>query len=90
MKSRDDVLTVLTHLGYLAYDRNRKEVYVPNEEVRSAFANAVRGTDWTPVVQAIQKSEQLLEATWSRRGKGMGILCFSPENIRINQPWWWN
>lgn len=65
-KSRDDVLTVLIHLGYLAYDRDRREAYVPNEEVRSAFANAVGGTDWTPVVQAMQKSERLLAATWNR------------------------
>lgn len=65
-KSRDDVLTALIHLGYLAYDRDRKEVYVPNEEVRSAFANAVEGTGWTPVVQAIQKSEHLLAATWNK------------------------
>ena len=65
-KSRDDVLTVLIHLGYLAYDREKREVYVPNEEVRTAFANAVGGTDWTPVVQAMHKSEQLLAATWNK------------------------
>ena len=62
-KSRDDVLTVLIHLGYLAYDREKREVYVPNEEVRTAFANAVQGADWAPVAQAIQRSKQLLEAT---------------------------
>ena len=65
-KSRDDVLTVLIHLGYLAYDKGRKEVYVPNEEVRTAFANAVSGTDWTPVVEAIQRSEKLLADTWRK------------------------
>lgn len=65
-KSRDDVLTVLIHLGYLAYDWEKKEVYVPNEEVRSAFANAIQGTDWTPVVRALQQSDRLLAATWKR------------------------
>lgn len=65
-KNRDDVLTVLIHLGYLAYDRDEREVYIPNEEVRAAFANAVKGTDWTPVVQAIQQSDQLLNATWNQ------------------------
>ena len=34
MKSRDDVLTLLVHLGYLAYDADRREVYIPNEEIR--------------------------------------------------------
>lgn len=65
-KSRDDVLTVLIHLGYLAYDRDRKEVYVPNEEVRTAFANAVGSTDWTPVVEAMEKSRCLLTDTWNK------------------------
>lgn len=46
-KSRDDVLTVLIHLGYLAYDRDRREVYIPNEEIRSAFSNAVQKSDWS-------------------------------------------
>lgn len=38
-KSRDDVLTVLVHLGYLAYDKKTKEVKIPNEEVRTAFVS---------------------------------------------------
>lgn len=65
-KSRDDVLTILIHLGYLAYDGDKKEVYVPNEEVRTSFLNAVLGTDWTPVIQAIRRSDGLLSATLSR------------------------
>lgn len=65
-KNRDDVLTVLIHLGYLAYDKASREVYIPNEEVRAAFANAVKGTDWTPVIQAMKQSELLLQATWNK------------------------
>lgn len=65
-KNRDDVLTMLIHLGYLAYDEKAGVVRMPNEEVRAAFANAVQGTGWTPVVQAICQSEHLLELTWNR------------------------
>ena len=53
-KYKDDVLTMLVHLGYLAYDYYTKEVYIPNEEVRSAFFSAVKGTDWTPVIRAME------------------------------------
>lgn len=60
------MLTVLIHLGYPAYDIGQKEVYVPNEEVRTAFANAVSGTDWTSVVEVIQRSEKLLADTWCK------------------------
>lgn len=49
-KSRDDVLIALIHLGYLAYNVNTREVYVPNEEVRTAFARAVKDTDWEPAM----------------------------------------
>jgi hypothetical protein len=65
-KSKDDVLTVLIHLGYLAYDRDNKEAYVPNEEVRQAFADTISDTDWTPVIQAINKSDRLLKLTWAK------------------------
>lgn len=63
--SRDDVLTVLIHLGYLAYDVDTEEVYVPNEEVRSAFVRAVKKNKWKKVIQAIEASDFLLKATWS-------------------------
>ena len=60
-KSRDDVLTVLIHLGYLAYDVDSGKAYVPNEEVRIAFERAVKGTDWLPVIQAIKDSNELIQ-----------------------------
>ena len=41
-KNKDDVLTALIHLGYLAYDRREQMAYIPNEEVRSEFTDAVK------------------------------------------------
>lgn len=64
--SRDDVLTILIHLGYLGYDAENEEAYIPNEEVRKAFNGAVGGTDWSPVIEAIKASDRLLQATWRR------------------------
>lgn len=34
---RDDVLTRLIHLGYLAYDSMEKEVFIPNKEIMGEF-----------------------------------------------------
>ena len=65
-RNKDDVLTMLIHLGYLAYDSRRKEVYIPNEEVKEAFGQAVEATDWTNVIQAIRQSDRLLQATWDK------------------------
>lgn len=38
--TKDDVLTLLVHLGYLAYDAERKEAYIPNKEITREFENA--------------------------------------------------
>lgn len=35
--SKDDVLTLLIHLGYLAYDFKYKSVYIPNDEMKGIF-----------------------------------------------------
>lgn len=61
--SRDDVLTVLIHLGYLAYDENSGTCYIPNKEVRDELINAVEDSDWTNVVKYLSNSEDLLDAT---------------------------
>ncbi len=63
IRSRDDVLTVLIHLGYLSYDWRTDECYIPNYEVAGEMENAVESTDWTNVVKALQQSEDLLQAT---------------------------
>ena len=61
--SADDVITLLIHMGYLAYDNKTKEVFIPNEEVRSVFLRAVKNDGWDEVIQAVNASEALLRAT---------------------------
>lgn len=41
LQSLDDVLKVLIHMGYLTYDRDRQEIYIPNMEMWTALNNAV-------------------------------------------------
>ncbi len=65
MSSRDDVLTLLVHLGYLAYDSETKEVYIPNLEVADSFKLAVRGPKWKEVGNALRNSTKLLSETIS-------------------------
>lgn len=69
--SRDDILTVLIHLGYLAYDTEREEVYIPNEEVREAFSGAIQKSGWKAVTDAIAASDQLLKDTWYMNEKAV-------------------
>ena len=63
IRSKDDVLTVLIHLGYLSYNWRKDECYIPNREGTGEMVNAGKANNWKPVVDALQKSEELLQAT---------------------------
>ena len=63
-QSKDDVLTVLVHLGYLAYNKKTQEVSIPNEEIRAAFIRAIKKSNWNYVIESIVASDELLKATW--------------------------
>ena len=63
VQSKDDVLTVLIHLGYLSFNWRKNECFIPNFEVAGELSNAVEESGWTNVVKALQQSERLLEFT---------------------------
>ncbi len=60
---QDDVLTLLIHLGYLAFDFDTKEIFIPNYEIREQFISTVRVLGWNDVIKSIQLSDELLEST---------------------------
>lgn len=68
MKSKDDVLTLLIHLGYLAYDEEKQTVGIPNVEIRQEFVRAIKNGNRTELMKAIQRSDDILQATWNREG----------------------
>ena len=63
IETKDDVLTVLIHLGYLSYNWREDECYIPNREVAGEMVNAVRANNWKEVTDAILRSKELLQAT---------------------------
>lgn len=64
-KTKDDVITLLIHLGYLTYNKNDGTAFIPNREISQEFLNAVDGTDWNGLILALNRSEQLLQSTWA-------------------------
>lgn len=64
-KSKDDVFTLLVHLGYLAYNQDTKEVYIPNKEVVDSFVQSVKNSSWGITTTALINSDDLLKATWN-------------------------
>ena len=62
-KTKDDVLTLLIHLGYLGYDAREKKVFIPNKEIVEEFENAMSVGGWAEVMRILKASEKLLEDT---------------------------
>lgn len=67
--SKDDVLTLLIHLGYLTYDAEGKTARIPNEEVRQEFKNFLTqddvGKHW---MRLIKRSNKILKCTIDGKG----------------------
>ena len=68
-KRKDDVLTALIHMGYLGYDAETSEAFIPNEEIRMIFRSAIEVGDWTDIQDALDHADCLLKATWAKDGK---------------------
>lgn len=63
-KSKDDVLTLLIHLGYLTYHEDEETVRIPNEEVRIEFDKILKSSEVNPKwIKLIRDSQKLLDDT---------------------------
>ncbi len=65
ISSKDDIFTLLVHLGYLAYDSRTESVFIPNEEIRREFIRSVKFGKHTEIARMIRASDQLLWDTFS-------------------------
>lgn len=63
LESRDDVLTLLIHFGYLNYDEEGGTVRIPNEEIRMEFARTIRDVKHAKTIKRVKESEKLLNDT---------------------------
>ena len=82
-KSRDDVLTLLMHLGYLTWNEEEGTAHVPNKEVRGEFQQILEGTGasrkW---MELLGRSKKLLEDTMAGDGQAVAKAI---EEIRDSQ-----
>ncbi|MCI8712878.1 MAG: AAA family ATPase, partial [Ruminococcus sp.] len=51
------------HLGYLGYDSEKEEAFIPNKEIVREFENAMSVGGWPEVMKVLKASERLLEDT---------------------------
>ena len=64
---KDDVITLLIHLGYLGYHFETKRAFIPNNEIMLEYADSVAMSDWGEVSNALSISQKTLEAIWNRQ-----------------------
>lgn len=84
-KSKDDVLTLLVHLGYLTFDKKESMVSIPNQEIAQEFIRAIKTGGWDGHVQALNQSEKILLDTWNMNGEGVarGISAIHNETASV-------
>ena len=63
ISSKDEALTALIHLGYLAYDAEEGSAYIPNYEVAKAYQAALNKGNWKDIAKSISRCDELLRAT---------------------------
>lgn len=88
VRSKDDVLTLLIHLGYLSYDRESRTCRIPNREVAAEFKNAVVSeTGWNVIATAIRHSERLLKDTIAGKAESVAkaIDAIHADNTSVLQ-----
>ena len=70
--SKDDVFTYLIHLGYLAYDEEEQECYIPNREIYLEWQKAISDeADYAETNKIINASRELLEETFAGNEKAV-------------------
>ena len=62
-KGKDDVLTLLVHLGYMAYDADRQMVRIPNEEIKLEFQKSIHEVKHPATLKRLKESEKLFADT---------------------------
>jgi hypothetical protein len=85
-ESKDDVLTLLVHLGYLAYDTSTQSVFIPNMEIAGEFEAAIEGSSgWERLADVLKQSESLLKATLNQdeRAVEKGIDLVHTDNVSV-------
>lgn len=69
--SKDNAITALIHLGYLGFDAERSQAYLPNYEVATAYESALETGSW----QEVARSNTTISLEKCRQAKALLIWC---------------
>ena len=90
--SKDDVFTLLVHLGYLAYDTEKREVFIPNMEIEEEFQRSIQGSnnenDLSCVISIAYYAAKSYYSVVREfpSGKGFADMIFCPHKDCMDKP----
>ena len=82
---RDDVLSLLIHLGYLGFDDEQSEVFIPNREILDEFKTSTKSEEWASTFKSFETSLELLNATWNKEADRVAELLEEAHNRAGNK-----
>ena len=80
---KDDILSLLIHLGYLGYDDG--EVFIPNKEILDEFKTSTKTSEWTEVFRRFNESREILKAVWAVDEEKVASLLEKAHNRAENK-----
>ncbi len=83
--SKDDVLSLLIHLGYLGFYDETSEVFVPNKEILDEFKTSTKSSEWLSTFESFELSQKLLKATWEMNPDKVAELLEKAHNKAENK-----
>ena len=86
IKTKDNVLTYLIHLGYLNYDKKTGLCRIPNKEIKQEWEFAVKDSDnFSKIAEMIADSDRLLYYT--QRGDAEKVaLALDEAHLAVSNP----
>ena len=82
---RDDVLSLLIHLGYLGFDDEKSEVFIPNREIMDEFKSSTKDAEWLDAFASFRTSLELVKATWAEDSDKVAELLEKAHNRADNK-----
>ena len=85
IRTKNDVMMMLIHLGYLTFNDEDETCHIPNYEVSSQIEAAIESCQWHEVMNALDASDQLLDDLlhMDEEAVAHGIAKVHDENVSV-------
>ena len=75
----------MIHLGYLGFDDEKSEVFIPNREIMDEFKSSTKDAEWLDAFASFRTSLELVKATWAEDSDKVAELLEKAHNRADNK-----